>query len=96
MHGDSLHFTAVRQNTYVVFAPHKAVEDMCLHKMADRLYERLQAQCDLHIAAELQRLSGSQIIEAVVFLEQVRPSGPAPLAAHPICSSAGGVFHAPS
>ena len=44
---------------------------MCLHKMADRLYVRLQEECDRHISDELAALAASQTIDPVLFLPQV-------------------------
>ena len=39
------------------------VEDMCLHKMADRLYASLQKECDSHIGAQLSRLAAEQTMD---------------------------------
>jgi cullin-4 len=49
---------------------YRAVEDLCLHKMAGNLYRRLQQECEVHIAAKLQLLVG-QSPDVVVFLSQV-------------------------
>eukprot|EP00250_Pteridium_aquilinum_P020546 c24859_g10_i1 orf=422-2893(-) len=49
---------------------YRAVEDLCLHKMAGNLYNRLQEECEMHIAAKLQSLVG-QSPDAVVFLTLV-------------------------
>ena len=43
-----------------------------MHKMADRLYSNLQAECDCHISAQLARLAGEQTMDPVLFLEKVR------------------------
>ncbi|KAA6417758.1 MAG: ubiquitin- cullin 4 [Trebouxia sp. A1-2] len=53
---------------------YRAVEDMCLHKMADRLYSNLQKVCDAHIASQLQQLASSQTSGSVLFLEQMNES----------------------
>ncbi|DBA80768.1 hypothetical protein WJX77_001890 [Trebouxia sp. C0004] len=53
---------------------YRAVEDMCLHKMADRLYSNLQKVCDAHIASQLQQLARSQTSGSVLFLEQMNES----------------------
>eukprot|EP00891_Asterochloris_glomerata_P003718 jgi/Astpho2/3718/fgenesh1_pm.00060_%23_12_t len=50
---------------------YRAVEDMCLHKMADKLYQSLQQECDAHIAKELQFLSERQSVDSVSFLDHV-------------------------
>ncbi|CAK9238319.1 unnamed protein product [Sphagnum troendelagicum] len=49
---------------------YQAVEDLCLHKMAGNLYQRLQQECEVHIAAELRLLVG-QSPDVVVFLSHV-------------------------
>lgn len=46
------------------------VEDMCLHKMADRLYGSLQRECDSHISAQLSKLASDQTMDPVLFLEK--------------------------
>ncbi|GIL70584.1 hypothetical protein Vretimale_3704 [Volvox reticuliferus] len=48
-----------------------AVQDMCMHKMADKLYSRLQQECDSHIAAHVSALADSLSLEAVPFLDKV-------------------------
>lgn len=48
----------------------QAVEDLCLHKMAGNLYQKLQQECEVHIAAELRLLVG-QSPDVVVFLSHV-------------------------
>ncbi|KAK9823559.1 hypothetical protein WJX72_003747 [[Myrmecia] bisecta] len=50
---------------------YRAVEDMCLHKMADRLYANLQQECNTHISAELEKLASSQTIDPVLFLQHM-------------------------
>eukprot|EP00250_Pteridium_aquilinum_P020559 c24859_g8_i3 orf=217-2634(-) len=52
---------------------YRAVEDLCLHKMAGNLYNRLQQECEMHIAAKMQSLVG-QSPDAVVFLSLVERS----------------------
>ncbi|BDA50712.1 Cullin-4 [Coccomyxa sp. Obi] len=47
------------------------VEDMCLHKMADRLYANLQKECDFHVSEQLTRLATDQTMDPVLFLEKV-------------------------
>lgn len=47
------------------------VEDICLHKMADRLYSNLQAECDTHISAQLARLASDHTMDPVLFLGKV-------------------------
>lgn len=37
---------------------YKAVEDLCQHKMAAKLYERLQNECESHIKEEVKKLLG--------------------------------------
>lgn len=50
---------------------YRAVEDMCIHKMADRLYSNLQKDCDTHIAQQIRRLAKEGAIDADRFLSQV-------------------------
>ncbi|CAI5508271.1 unnamed protein product [Closterium sp. Naga37s-1] len=50
---------------------YRAVEGLCLHKMAAGLYSRLQAECDRHIAAKLQLLLAQGSPDPVLFLEHV-------------------------
>jgi hypothetical protein len=47
------------------------VEDMCLHKMADRLYSSLQRECDSHICSQLAKLASDHTMDPVLFLEKV-------------------------
>ncbi len=49
----------------------QAVEDLCVHKMAGKLYHRLQQECETHIAAKLRSLLVGQSPDAVVFLSHV-------------------------
>ncbi|KAH7426369.1 hypothetical protein KP509_11G098900 [Ceratopteris richardii] len=49
---------------------YRAVEDLCVHKMADNLYKHIQEECERHIAANLQMLRG-QILDPVLFLSLV-------------------------
>ncbi|CAG8768396.1 31130_t:CDS:2, partial [Racocetra persica] len=35
---------------------YKACENLCLHKMADRLYSRLQEECESHLVKEKEKL----------------------------------------
>ncbi|CAG8562028.1 588_t:CDS:10 [Paraglomus occultum] len=39
---------------------YKACENLCLHKMADRLYQRLQKECESHIIEELAKLRSNE------------------------------------
>mmetsp|Transcript_26420 Transcript_26420/g.74343 ORF Transcript_26420/g.74343 Transcript_26420/m.74343 type:complete len:737 (+) Transcript_26420:341-2551(+) len=50
---------------------YRAVEDMCLHKMADRLYSRLEQVCNAHIDAQLSGLIQDTALEPVLFLEHM-------------------------
>ncbi|CAK9867204.1 unnamed protein product [Sphagnum jensenii] len=50
---------------------YRAVEDLCVHKMAGKLYHRLQQECETHIAAKLRSLLVGQSPDAVVFLSHV-------------------------
>ena len=49
----------------------QAVEDMCLHRMADRLYGSLQRECDAHIGRQLASLASAQTADPTIFLQQV-------------------------
>ena len=64
----------------------KAVQDLCIHKMADRLYQKLQQvrltrcdvpacppiqECDSHIGLQVTALSGVLQLDAVAFLDRV-------------------------
>eukprot|EP00897_Mesotaenium_endlicherianum_P001162 jgi/Mesen1/11046/ME000099S10492 len=49
---------------------YRAVEDLCVHKMAGNLYRRLQQECEAHIQAKLQGLVGLSP-DPVVFLATV-------------------------
>lgn len=50
----------------------QAVQDMCMHKMADKLYLKLQAVLDEHISAQITVLQGQLSLDPVLFLEKVR------------------------
>ncbi|KAF6264244.1 Cullin-domain-containing protein [Scenedesmus sp. NREL 46B-D3] len=50
---------------------YRAVEDMCRHQMQDRLYKKLQAECDAHIAQQLAALQTQTQLAPAAFLEQV-------------------------
>lgn len=49
----------------------QAVEDMCLHRMADRLYSSLQRECDAHIGRQLAGLAAAGTADPTIFLQQV-------------------------
>ncbi|KAK9826788.1 hypothetical protein WJX81_000888 [Elliptochloris bilobata] len=51
---------------------YRAVEDMCLHRMADRLYGSLQRECDAHIGRQLAGLAAAQTADPTIFLQQVQ------------------------
>lgn len=53
------------------FRPLQAVEDMCIHKMMDRLYKRLQQECDAHIGRQIASLQQQTQLEPVAFLDRV-------------------------
>jgi cullin-4 len=42
-----------------------------MHKMADKLYTRLQQECDAHVAAHVASLSDSLSLGPVPFLDKV-------------------------
>lgn len=48
----------------------QAVEDLCIHKMAERLYANLQQQCDVHLGQQLQLLKGHMQLDPVAFLDK--------------------------
>lgn len=48
----------------------QAVSDMCMHKMGANLYQRIERECETHIAVALQALVG-QSPDLVVFLTLV-------------------------
>ncbi|KAK9797070.1 hypothetical protein WJX73_002435 [Symbiochloris irregularis] len=50
---------------------YRAVEDMCIHKMADRLHANLQQACDAHIGGVIKRLATEGALDAGLFLAQV-------------------------
>ncbi|KAG2302196.1 hypothetical protein Bca52824_030847 [Brassica carinata] len=49
---------------------YQAVDDLCLHKLEGKLYERMQKECEEHISAALQSLVG-QDTDLSVFLSLV-------------------------
>ncbi|KAK6932201.1 Cullin, N-terminal [Dillenia turbinata] len=49
---------------------YQAVSDLCLHKMGGNLYQRIEKECEAHIAMALQSLVG-QSPDLVVFLSLV-------------------------
>ena len=49
----------------------QAVEDMCIHKMQERLYQRLSAAVDAHLAQQLQQLQSYLGLDPVSFLDKV-------------------------
>lgn len=49
----------------------QAVEDMCRHQMQDRLYNRLQAECDAHISQQIAALQAKTQMAPAAFLERV-------------------------
>ena len=59
---------------HLLAVPAQLVEDMCLHKMADRLYANLQKECDSHIGGQLSRLAAEQTMDPVLFLSKARCS----------------------
>jgi len=57
----SLAIDAVHHQEAVSFSQeelYRSVEDLCLHKMADKLYAQLEATCDRHILALVESLKG--------------------------------------
>ncbi len=50
---------------------YRAVEDMCLHKMAAKLYGMLEHECDVHIGRELAQLSSKATLDPAAFLEHI-------------------------
>ncbi|XP_057471873.1 cullin-4-like isoform X2 [Actinidia eriantha] len=49
---------------------YQAVNDLCLHKMGESLYRRIEKECEAHISAALQSLVG-QSEDLVVFLSLI-------------------------
>ncbi|GAB4829360.1 hypothetical protein Ancab_019031 [Ancistrocladus abbreviatus] len=49
---------------------YQAVNDLCLHKMGESLYKRIEKECEAHISAVLQSLVG-QSPDLVVFLSLI-------------------------
>lgn len=50
---------------------YNAVQDMCMHKMADKLYTALQQECDTHVGKQVAHLQGMLQLEPVAFLDRV-------------------------
>lgn len=48
-----------------------AVENMCVHKMAETLYTKLQGECEGRIAKEIERLQENVVLDPVTFLDRV-------------------------
>lgn len=51
---------------------YRAVEDMCTHKLAPLLYERLHAECDAHVAKQLTALAATPSDDTRLFLGHVQ------------------------
>ena len=51
---------------------YKAVESLCQHKLAERVYSRLETICELHVEQSVATLHERGDPDAVVFLGQVR------------------------
>ncbi|CAN0039454.1 unnamed protein product [Sphacelaria rigidula] len=49
---------------------YRAVEDLCVHKMGAKLYDRLRVECAVHIRAEMESLVG-QTPDCNAFLQLV-------------------------
>eukprot|EP00270_Netrium_digitus_P009725 TRINITY_DN2975_c0_g1_i1.p1 TRINITY_DN2975_c0_g1~~TRINITY_DN2975_c0_g1_i1.p1 ORF type:complete len:809 (+),score=234.88 TRINITY_DN2975_c0_g1_i1:93-2429(+) len=50
---------------------YRAVEDLCVHKLASELYNKLQRECEDHIAGKLQGLQRDHSPDLFVFLSSV-------------------------
>jgi len=50
---------------------YKAAEDLCYHKLAANLYERLQRECEDHVRAEYGRVSATQTSSTVEYLSLI-------------------------
>eukprot|EP00798_Chlamydomonas_sp_ICE-L_P023806 gene23806-9369_t len=50
---------------------YNAVQDMCMHKMSERLYQRLQQECNTHISAQILSLRNHPQLDSVLFLHRV-------------------------
>lgn len=50
---------------------YSAVQDMCMHKLAQGLYVKLQHECDVHIANQLLNLKSCLQLEPIAFLEKI-------------------------
>ncbi len=64
----------MRPGAQLAWGAGQAVEDMCLHRMADRLYGSLQRECDAHIGRQLADLAAAQTADPTIFLQQVAPA----------------------
>jgi len=51
---------------------YQTVESLCIHKKGARLYERLAAECDVHVGASVAGLAAARSLDATLFLERVR------------------------
>ena len=51
---------------------YRAVEDLCLHKLAPQLYVQLQQECDRHASARLAELASWAGLDAAAFLDHLR------------------------
>jgi len=52
-------------------ALYRAVEDLCLHKLAPKLCKQLQEECDHHASSELSKLDSWAALDAVAFLHHL-------------------------
>ena len=51
---------------------YRMVEDLCIHKMAERIYGRLEEACDKHIQSQLGGLAAmEEALDPVAFLEHM-------------------------
>jgi len=50
---------------------YQAVEDLCVHNMAGKLYSHLQEECDQHALRTLSQLSSWTSLDSVTFLDHV-------------------------
>lgn len=65
---------AVQQHTSVSCSLeelYRAVEDMCLHKLAPKLYDLLKQECDRHSQEQISILVGKLGLRGAAFLEQL-------------------------
>lgn len=54
----------------VVVCFHQAVDNLCLHKLEEKLYQEIEKECEVHISAALESLVG-QNTDPSVFLSLV-------------------------